>query len=165
MQDKEEIEGEFLTEEDEDERAPGFFDGVDFTRLYRVKGRPGLYTNLSKPNKSGMMGFHRVNDVKNRFTEHESKCVALFSYVFRTYAGYDDLYILTVFNNIHRFSGGINVELDPNDFNPELMAYAVPEFDEDVFKPRHFKLLIQWYNELTPVIDGFKIELEKSKNG
>jgi len=127
----------------------GFGDQINFTELFRVKGRQGLFTLRSSVHKSGTVGVLGFLDYNRKLTVMATQMECLGALVFTTLAGNDDVRINTVFNNLaaHEEKNG---DVDFEKFKDgDLLELMAPNYDDNFFKIHHAKKCLMWYKEIT----------------
>ena len=109
-----------------------------------IKGRRGLWLQISKPNISGIAGFQNI-DTEEKISDQIKKTSFLGNMVFITLAGHNNLDIVDVFENMSNLKEKVETIGDIID----LMPLAVPNYDETQFKPYQMVKLVTWFNILT----------------
>jgi len=119
--------------------------------MYRVRGRPGLYMPITKPNKSGLIRMIRfMSDegcwVYNRVLEGLKGAVIY-------EMGGDTITLSEAFDNLQKhFDNKPSGELMMG-VKEDLMNIICPGYDPDLFKGYHAKKIINWYNEIVSAIN------------
>jgi hypothetical protein len=91
-----------------------------------------------------MAGFQNI-DTEEKISDQIKKTSFLGYMVFITLAGHKNLDIVDVFENMSKVKEKIETIGDIID----LMAIAVPNYDETKFKPYHMVKIVTWFNILT----------------
>lgn len=128
------------------EKQPRFFDQINFSELFRVKGKQGIYTIRSGVSKSNMVAVICFLDFDKKYTVKVADLVCLGNLEFKTEMGFDSLNIADVFNNLYEFFKETPEE------TPTLKDF-VPNFDHYEFKERHALQVMKWFNELITKLD------------
>jgi hypothetical protein len=127
---------------------------IDLTQVYRVKGESGLFTISSEPNKSGIIGMRRFGGgetVKSlRVKDLENLSLLRFFFIPPNKTQEEMVgkkYALTLGQVLD------NLEKAEKEGKKLSMEIAVPNYDEDEFKPYHFKSVIKYYTTLDLVLN------------
>ena len=140
-------------EEEEVKETP--FDSMAYNELFVVKNKPGIYLILSMPNKSDLVGIRAWEDIMdpNRIstTTHRQNLTLLGSLVFYDKKG-EVFPLQTVFNNLYNYEETLEGDTGIEDFDlndpktvENLMKIAIPNYDEDKFKPYHLLKVVKYY--------------------
>jgi len=129
-------------------------ESIDIDSMYRVKGRPGLFIPITKPNKSGLV---RMERFMSRYTTIETHTVhistlqGLKGVVVYKRTG-ETITLLEAFDNLQKeFKNQSAGNIDVWDKN-NMMEVICPHYHPDKFKDYHAKKIIMWYNEIVSAI-------------
>jgi hypothetical protein len=145
------------------EVARGIGDQINFIELFRVKGYQGLYTLNSTVHKSGMVSMLKLLEFNQKITVHENKLECLGQLEFITFAGYENLRMGSVFNNMFEYLEETGDDIDDLSW-VELMHIMAPNHDPYFFKQSHAKKCLAWYKEITTKFNEFKEKEDGSDN-
>ena len=124
-------------------------DILNFSEMYRCKGAKGVWTLRGSVNKSGMVGIMRFMSPNETKVVHARNLHPLDQYNFYTEAGFENLQIKDVFNNLD--SGLKNIE------------DVVPNYDTELLTKSNFELVCSWYAEIKKKVEEFEILEENAK--
>ena len=135
-------------------------DALNFTNIYRVMGKSGLFTLRGKVTNSGMAPVLGFMDYERKFLVVHRHLTALSTYNFLTYAGHDDLTMKDVLNNLDKYDD------EGGDFEVSvkvLMEVMAPNHDPYEFKDYHAKMVLKWYKEISTKLDEIEEDAERSE--
>lgn len=140
-----------------------WLDDIDFKRIVRVKGKEGLFSLISNPNKSGMIFVAELFKLTPRtYPIHINKIEILDSFSFKTNNLSVTLNIIEVFKNIDKiFEESAKDDFDIENENDRLaiqklyskkdllndvdLLEMVPDADLNEFKNYHAVKVFKWY--------------------
>lgn len=148
-------------EKSEQEKNPETFsDQFNLSQLYVIKGLPGIYIQVSNPNKSGMVGFREFLGSTKSVTVNISRANCLGNYAIFLQDG-KTISLYTAFNNLNTKT---NIEIKDLTKNvKELMELTAPGYDPDKFKDYHMVKVLTYFLELRKKIEMISLMAEENK--
>ncbi len=131
-------------------REMTFGESINFNTLFRIKGKPNLWFQVSYPQKNGMVGMVEFG-VDNPVTVHKDNLECLGQFVFYKNTS-DKIRLGEVFDNLEKFT----LEELGTKKDIELLEIMCPDYDAERFKPYHGEKVMKWYFEI-------KEKLEKKR--
>ena len=126
-------------------------DTLNIDVMYRVRGRPGLYMPITKPNKSGLIRMIRFMSDEGCWVSAKA-LEGLANAVIYKMDG-STIALLEAFDNLQEhFDNKPSGELMMG-VKEDLMNAICPGYDSDLFKGYHAKKIINWYNEIVLAIN------------
>jgi len=129
-------------------------ESIDIDVLFRVKGRQGIFTPTTKPNKSGLVRMQRFMSgftLIEAYTVHSSILQGLGGVVIYK-ENNETITLSEAFDNLQlQFKNQSTGDIDSWD-KEDIMAIICPGYHVDKFRDYHAKKIIMWYNEIVSAI-------------
>lgn len=139
-------------------KKPLFKEGIEWLSeiiqtevLYRIKGKQGLFTPVTKPNKGNLLRMVRFMS-NEAYTVNKSLLEGLGSVAIYTEHG-KDITLSDAFDNLQKHFDNQPTGEIKTENKHLLMEIICPDYDHDRFKDYHAKKIIQWYNEIITAIN------------
>jgi hypothetical protein len=125
-------------------------DAIDFRNTVRVKGKAGLFSLASNPNKAGMLGVRNIVDYKTysvRLDQVEQLSA------FRFFDQENNVSTLKdVFDRMEEKYGLEEVKEPIGSYEKGLMEVMVPNYDRTRFTVSHAVRVLAWYNYFVKLV-------------
>ncbi len=126
-------------------------ESINIDVMYRIKGRQGLFTPVSRPNKSNLV--RMVRFMKDEaYTVDKSILSGLRGAIIYKING-ETITLLNAFDNLQKhFKNQSTGDIDSLD-KKKTMDIICPGYRPDKFKDYHAKKIVTWYNEIVTAIN------------
>ena len=123
-----------------------YSESIDFNKVCRIKGKPGLWTPATQVNKAKMLGMRDLFDITKHLTCKETDLICLGHFAFYKNDG-SVVKISVLIDNLQAFEDQYGVdELSVKELATDsLMKVMLPDYDEDKFKGYHAEWVLKWY--------------------
>lgn len=135
-------------------------DVIDFSQIFKVAERPGLWTPRSEPSMHGFVGIRKFLSEEIRIANIK-KMQPLSNLVFYNNSA-KGISFKQVFKNMFDWEtkhGKELVEIPIHD----AMEIAVPDFDADEFKPHHMHKVFDWFQIIIKTLKDGRGNIKKNK--
>lgn len=130
---------------------------IDTNILFRVKGKQGLYTPRTNPNKSNILKMVRFMDdethwVKTNILEQIGGAV-IYKAPKDGKVHTETITLSDAFDNLQEYLDSQPVPEIYFTHQRGIMHFICPGYDEEQFLPRHATKVMKWYNEIITAIN------------